>query len=259
MSAHPHRPRVLEFLHACKDDPNDDAPRLILADWLQDQDDPRGELIRLQCRLWRLPRNDARRPALERLEEELRARHEQEWKAALGHGEKDRFVWLFRGLSCLTTTLAGLTSLAQRGLEGQEALAWLEGVQLGGSLTDWNMWELARCPVLGELTWLDVSGRHLGDDSMGALAASAHVGRLKTLMLSHNTIRARGAEVLASSPCLAGLDALDLEGNPLGDMGAHFVVEAQYWDRLSYLNLRDCALGNGSRAAVGRRWPAALV
>jgi uncharacterized protein (TIGR02996 family) len=32
-------------------DPADDAPRLVLADWLDERDDPRGEFIRVQCRL----------------------------------------------------------------------------------------------------------------------------------------------------------------------------------------------------------------
>ena len=31
-------------------DPDDDTARLILADWLEERGDPRGEFIRLQCR-----------------------------------------------------------------------------------------------------------------------------------------------------------------------------------------------------------------
>ena len=36
------------FLVAIRVNPTDDAPRLVYADWLDDQGDPRGELIRVQ-------------------------------------------------------------------------------------------------------------------------------------------------------------------------------------------------------------------
>src|SRR5262245_16683342 len=44
------------FLEDCKDHPEDDAPRLILADWLEEHgeteaDRARGEFVRLQVRL----------------------------------------------------------------------------------------------------------------------------------------------------------------------------------------------------------------
>ena len=43
------------FLQAIRDDPLDDTPRLIFADWLQEQTNPllasRGELLGVQCQL----------------------------------------------------------------------------------------------------------------------------------------------------------------------------------------------------------------
>ena len=42
------------FLQAIVEAPDDDTPRLIYADWLEERGDPRGEFIRLQCRLDRL-------------------------------------------------------------------------------------------------------------------------------------------------------------------------------------------------------------
>src|SRR5262249_25046079 len=42
------------FLQAVLDKPDDDAPRLIYADWLEEHGDgPRAEFIRLQCQLAR--------------------------------------------------------------------------------------------------------------------------------------------------------------------------------------------------------------
>ena len=50
------------FLAEITTAPEDDAPRLVFADWLDDRGDPLGEFIRLQVELepWRRPRADPR-------------------------------------------------------------------------------------------------------------------------------------------------------------------------------------------------------
>jgi uncharacterized protein (TIGR02996 family) len=58
------RPEVLAFLRDIKDHPDDDTPRLVLADWLEEHGDPRGEFVRVQCQLARLREDDLRCPAL---------------------------------------------------------------------------------------------------------------------------------------------------------------------------------------------------
>jgi uncharacterized protein (TIGR02996 family) len=37
------------FLKAIQEQPEDDGPRLMYADWLEERGDPRGEFIRVQC------------------------------------------------------------------------------------------------------------------------------------------------------------------------------------------------------------------
>src|SRR5580704_11727592 len=64
-----------DFLQAILDDPDDDAPRLIYADWLEERGDPRGEFIRVQCELAPLGPTDPRRPELETRETALLAKH----------------------------------------------------------------------------------------------------------------------------------------------------------------------------------------
>jgi len=44
------------FLAAIHADPQNDTPRLIFADWLDEQNDPRGSMVRLSCELARQPR-----------------------------------------------------------------------------------------------------------------------------------------------------------------------------------------------------------
>jgi uncharacterized protein (TIGR02996 family) len=81
------------FLQAIVENPDDDAPRLIYADWLEERDDPRGEFIRIQCLLAAMSAEDERRSLLERHERKLLTRHQDRWL-----GELRPFVrgWTFR-------------------------------------------------------------------------------------------------------------------------------------------------------------------
>ena len=45
------RPEVLAFLQDIKQNPDDNTPRLIFADWLEENGDPRREFVRVQCEL----------------------------------------------------------------------------------------------------------------------------------------------------------------------------------------------------------------
>lgn len=94
------------FLRAILEHPEDDAARLVYADWLQENgQEPRAEFIRVQCELSRIPRCvncgdtgsmhygsfvaacrwcDARRYNLRRRERELRQRYTPIWFALPG-------------------------------------------------------------------------------------------------------------------------------------------------------------------------------
>lgn len=62
--------------------PDDDAPRLVYADWLGERGDPRGELVVVQCSLARADREDAPASVTEPLREReqvLLAQHRNVW------------------------------------------------------------------------------------------------------------------------------------------------------------------------------------
>ena len=65
-----------ELLAAVYENPDDDEPRLVLADWLLERGDPRGELISLQ---YRRHRGETLTPAEEKLEKKLLAAHTKTW------------------------------------------------------------------------------------------------------------------------------------------------------------------------------------
>ena len=69
-----------DLLQAIIERPDDDAPRLIFADWLEDHGEPeRAAFIRVQLDLAKVAEKDERRHGLEEREKELLARHEEEW------------------------------------------------------------------------------------------------------------------------------------------------------------------------------------
>jgi uncharacterized protein (TIGR02996 family) len=75
-----------DLLQAIIDNPDDDALRLVFADWLEDHGElERAEFIRVQIELAKLPNVDGRRPELEQRETELLARNESEWVKPIRH------------------------------------------------------------------------------------------------------------------------------------------------------------------------------
>src|SRR5690349_17980473 len=82
------------FLQAIIDSPDDDAPRLLFADWLEERGDvARAEFIRVQIELARLPFDDERVSALQAREFRLLSRHGMTW---LNGAEQGRFRRGFR-------------------------------------------------------------------------------------------------------------------------------------------------------------------
>jgi uncharacterized protein (TIGR02996 family) len=72
------------FLQAILEAPDDDTPRLVFADWLDDHDQPdRVEFIRVQIELARLPQYELSRRALGRREGFLLGKHGKTWAAGL--------------------------------------------------------------------------------------------------------------------------------------------------------------------------------
>src|SRR5262245_65825725 len=74
-------PQHDDFLRAILAEPDEDAPRLVYADWLDEHGDPRGEFIRLQIERARLDEDDPRQAGLKQREGELFARYGMEWVA----------------------------------------------------------------------------------------------------------------------------------------------------------------------------------
>jgi uncharacterized protein (TIGR02996 family) len=245
------------FLRAILDDPDDDAPRLVYADWLDEHDDPeRAEFIRIQCAL-AASTAGGRRREFEMREVELLARHQEEWADPV----RDRVDgWTFRRGFVGRVRLDG-----QRFAAEPEAVlrpAPVQAVQL--------FWGLLRpperaqvlvracaCPDLVRLRSLDLGNNYVGSAGAQALAACEYLAGLTALDLSQNHVGDGGLRALATAAFLPNLTDLLLSGNDIGPAGVRSLITAVraletsgQSLRLRTLDLRENRLGMAGRREV---------
>jgi carbon storage regulator CsrA len=248
----PRSPEEMAFVQAVLEAPDDEAIRLIFADWLEERGDPLGEFIRTQCRLARLPADDPRRKALTDRERVLWAEHGAAWRLSLppvlreAPFERGFVEAVHLTVSDFLASAAELFAAAPvRRLRVQRPWSFTPASQVP---------RLASSPYLASLAELDVSEQDVGDDGVALLATSPHVTSLKTLLLRGNGIGDAGAVVLANSSVLAGLSALDLEGNRIGRAGAQALAASPYLANLLRLNLAHNPLGDDGVKALQTRF-----
>jgi uncharacterized protein (TIGR02996 family) len=69
------------FLQAIAHDPQDEAPRLIYADWLEERGDPRAEYLRVEVAMARLSKTGRKYRALAKRLRELQVGLDRQWLA----------------------------------------------------------------------------------------------------------------------------------------------------------------------------------
>jgi uncharacterized protein (TIGR02996 family) len=239
------------FREAILADPEDDAPRLVYADWLEERGDPRGEFIRLQCRLAALPEDDAHWPELKQREGELLEAHGKAWL-------RDVPAWARRD-ACFRRGLVGEVRCTPQAFVRGAGLfrrAPVRAVQFR-DLTDEQVRALAESPDLARLTELDLDlgGTDVLPAAVTALLISPHLGRLTRLAVT--SLREGGVEVarsVAQCPALRGLTALDLAFNEIGSAGARALAGSPNLKHLVALNLHWNHIGDfGVRYLFGSR------
>jgi uncharacterized protein (TIGR02996 family) len=260
------------FLQAILEQPEDDGPRLMYADWLEERGDPRGEFIRAQCELARSPDDDPRRPHWQTVERELLGVHRVAW---LGPLHSLAYCWEFRRgfaegvaveasaflqhaslffsrtplrLARLVRPASHVRALAASSALGRLAALHLTNTSPSYGIGDEGVQQLAASRHLASLTTLRLNGNDISDDGALALAESPNVKSLTTLTLTRNHISDVGAAFLASSPNLVRLTTLDLDGNLLSPRG---IAKLRALRRLNRQGARD--LDDSGPAEGGRR------
>ena len=214
------------FLAAILAAPQDDAPRLIYADWLEERGHPLGEFIRIQCALAREhPGDDSRNPSwyddqggqllprqgpLVERERRLLGEHEPTWVGPLWDRierwpMKRRFRRGFVERVCLSAQeflLHAALLFGQCPLLRQSALTSSRG----------RIPALAACPFLARLTELDLGdgGRNLEESEILALTGSPYLSGLRSLRLGDD-LSAAVLGRMAGAPAFRRLERLVLE------------------------------------------------
>jgi uncharacterized protein (TIGR02996 family) len=225
--------------------PDDDAPRLVYADWLEERGDPQGQFIRVQCELARTAADSPRGRELHDQQCELLAAHRDEW--VQGVSPAIRWSTFRRGL--LEEVILDGTALVEKGGHPLRRAPILE---LGTCLeSPEQVAALAARPEFRQLRKLRLGGSPLGDEGIRRLVQSPHFPPVKVLWLTRCNIGPAGVQALGECPALAGLERLILTGNPLGDAGARFLAAAQTFANLRLLAVEDCEIAGEGVEALG--------
>jgi uncharacterized protein (TIGR02996 family) len=221
------------FLADIAANPEDDAPRLVYADWLDDNGDPdRAAFIRAQCRLARMGPCNPERFALEADAEDLLAKHGKKWLKLPKVGA--RVEWARGFPHRLAFPVAKFLTQGDAVLAA--APTWREYRPLQHA-TGWE--DFIRSPLLGRMTTLDVGYARIGVARAISLMASPLIAGLRSLNISGSGLRARGADAVISSPHVANLRRLDLRGNDAGDAAIQRLAASANFPNLVSLDIRD--------------------
>jgi uncharacterized protein (TIGR02996 family) len=229
----------LALMAAIVANPDEDTPRLALADWLDEHgdkyDQARAEFIRLECRLG-IPAED--REANE--EAEARAYALQQTHAAHWLGPLKAFVkrpWFKRGLLGFLHLTPGvfLKKQTQQLLAEGLPRVGVNVLALSGETKKPGL--VAESPALGlvpALMWWD---SRMDDNRLKVFAQSPHTGGLSVLVLEKLLCSDTGLKALARSPCFPALKRLRLlspvhGGRKITAAGVRSLIASKQFPRL---------------------------
>jgi uncharacterized protein (TIGR02996 family) len=236
-------PTERDFLDAIHAAPDDATTKLVFADWLEEQGDPRSDLLR--CLVdWQDESTPDPHEARQRLD-------------ALLKSDAGRRLRRFKGVGDLLPSPSGLFALEVKGIPGEaqplplDDWAWITDLGVGSSdlflgvsrLVDrlaykpriafrpeGGCWR-ALSDIFASPCWRHVSSLELRHDSLqGAdlqsVLDSFTPGQLQALYLPHNSMDDEAVRFLAWSPKLTGLRILDLSNNSLGDAAVRALLDS---------------------------------
>jgi uncharacterized protein (TIGR02996 family) len=267
------------LLAAIHEHPLDDAPRLVYADWLDEQGgaaaSARAEFIRAQCELELLAAYDPRYPALAAREKKLLRKWREVWLVELSKQYPDTEFWRgfpvpdLKGVS--VARLAKLTdrslrtaplwrySSSPRGDELETLLNWpqlrrLTMIALGRPPDDW-VDRVAECAGLRNVTELALTSCPLSSTGLKRVLNAWTDRRLTALWVNSCRIGDAGARVIAKHPATAGLRLLRAHSAELTGRGIKALVDSPNLDRVTLATFAHNPIGDAGGEHL-MRWKA---
>jgi uncharacterized protein (TIGR02996 family) len=259
--------------------PEDDAPRLIFADWLEDQatshlirsriassqamewSPERGRFIRIQIALARLREEATREVELSGLskrdsafndlvkeEQSLEKKYEAEWIAPFQGLGPPTGLEFHRGFVEKLNIDAKDLVRHEHALFAASPLRHICLMNVGDCLPG-----VFRCSCLNRLAALTINHSRIGIPLARAVAQAENLAGIRKLHLTVNNFDDEAIQHLVASPILANLEELDLsENEKMGETSARALASTPHLGALRTLDLGNNRLGPvGAEAVVG--------
>lgn len=235
------------FLADICEHPEDDAPRLIYADWLEDAGKAaRAEFIRIQIERARLSGTHPRQRDLASRESQLLQANEREWREELPRLTGVGWEEFTRGFIEAAFVESAGTYLRYEGhLLSSTPLSRLQIGEIDAA----GARQLVRSRGLGRLSELNLGNNPTLGRGLRELAGAEQLTNLTGLLLHYNSL-GEEVTVLAESPYLGNLKELYLSGNQLTDATVATLARSLTMPRLEQLDLRDNLVGDGGVRAL---------
>lgn len=228
-----HPPRFLQTILAR---PDDDAPRLRYANWLEGCGNPLGEFIRLQCLLARQP---AGAPSLahERRSQALLADHRKTWSSVLA----GRVEWCSFRRGFIEEI-----SLTEKQLihHGPELFRLAPVFELHVTGDGRRLDALPQLPRLRHTLFMDVSSQPICDTGVEKLAESELLAQVHGLNLGNCHVGDVGIDALIEADDLGSLRELYLNDNPVTDDSIRRFVMSPLAEQLDWLDVRQTQISH---------------
>lgn len=252
------------LLRAVADSPDDDTPRLVYADWLDENGDPaRAEFIRVQIELARTvpppgPALDPRRVKLRDCERVLIREYRNEWEMPL-RARLGNTLWGVRYERGFPQEIqvSGVSALVANDFFGDPQTATELG--FSGSPDTPPLWfdettrDLVSYPGAVHLTGLSFGGLPVGDADARYVADAPHtLPNLRTLTFRSTGVTAAGVADLARSGVLPNLTEFDLHRTELGDSVVELLFGPRSRLKLKSLDLGHTLIGDAGVEALAR-------
>ncbi len=265
------------FVREIRAHPADETPRLIYADYLEENGDVQGELIRIQCTLRHLEAGDAERAGLMLREQEILNRHAESWIQPLRElGAEGLSNRCFHGglIEQVTIRAGRFADVADELCRVAPGLHRVQLRQVSADLED--LLELNLPP---QVVALDLSANGLGEPEAQQLARAAWTRDLREINLQFNQLHDSGVEALSGAAwdrmetlrlginrigpdgvrsltqwTLPRIRLLSLRVNPLGDAGTRRLAGASFLTTLEELDLARTGMGEQGAAAIAQSY-----
>lgn len=236
------------LLNAIAEHPEEDTPRLMYADWLEENGDPeRADFVRVQVALAQPGLSGEERAALVLRHRPYLMGFERQWKASLPKIGGVEWGDFNRGLIEEVRAPS-----EQPVIDHAEEIFAVPGIHI---LRLWQLIygaQLARVPELIRLRTLRIITYGTPAGILRALLASPHLRRLTALDL-YGSQADNDVAVDIADGRFPDLAELVLTSTAVGEAGALALANSPHLDKLRLLDLRNCPIDGRSAAARALR------